>query len=133
MGGGVGWHLLGAAPHRLNRAVLLAPIPSGGVPTGAIPSPQHARTHPLQYYGYLPVPSRRDVLERLAIVDEGRARDTDAWRQQRAAAVAACSDEYWIEGWRSIVEFRAPEPLESLRTPVRVLRLIVWTALEGVG
>ena len=25
---------------------------------------------------------------------------------------------YWIEGWRSIVDFRAPEPIETLRTPV---------------
>jgi pimeloyl-ACP methyl ester carboxylesterase len=103
MGGGVGWHLLGAAPHRLNRVVLLAPIPSFGVPSGAAPISSHlARTHPMQYFGFLPVPSQRDVLERLAIVEEGRERDTEAWRQQRAEAVAGCSEEYDVVALRTL-------------------------------
>lgn len=127
MGGGVGWHLMCTAPERLCRVVLLAPIPSGGIPN--VPAEQQgSRTHVLQHFGWLPVPSFDDALERGKIVTEGRPRETDHWLRDRADAVSSCPEEYWVEGWASIVNFRIPAPVDSIKTPV----LMIAGASDGL-
>jgi pimeloyl-ACP methyl ester carboxylesterase len=127
MGGGVGWRLLCTAKDRLRRAVLLAPIPSLGVPNGTA-EPQQPRTHVLQHYGWLPVPSFQSAMQRCELVTEARPRDSVEWLRQRATAVSQCPEQYWVQGWASIVNFRIPTAVDLIETPV----LVIAGAADGL-
>jgi len=96
MGGGTGFQLAATVPSRLHKMVLLAPMPSNGVPMRD-PDPPQTRTHLTHHYSYPKWEDEKKAMERCVVLSEGRPSDTLSFFQDRARMVTKISQEYWIQ------------------------------------
>ena len=114
MGGGIGYLLGIDHAHRLDRLVLMAPIPAGGI-AGLDPE---ARRRRLQ----LRRDQNRDAL--LAEYRGARFRpevETDAWLESRVEHVLGVSDGHFEASAESMVALDVGHRLPELETPTLML------------
>ena len=119
MGGGIGMQLGLQYPERLNRLVLVAPIPSGGLEAspamheeaGAMRRASDGRARMFERRMLLRV---RDVPEGLVEQSVGRA--------------LSVSEGHFEQSWAAMVEFDVSEQLDELTTPT----LVIAGAADGL-
>ena len=118
MGGGIGYKLATAYKDRINKLVLVAPIPSGGIkaPPSFHESARKLRAHP----------DRRELMVRERRRTEPRASEGAIFRAvDRALSASECHFE---DSWQSMVNFNIEDQLSELDTPT----LVVAGAADGL-
>ena len=119
MGGGIGFQLGLEHADRLDKLVLVAPIPSGGIT--ADPE-QHA-----QAAAQRALPNAREVMLRERLIRQVRPHpETTEASLDRALSV---SPGHFEQSWTSMEEFNATDRLNELTTPT----LIVAGAADGLA
>ncbi len=114
MGGGVGYLLALDHAQRLERLVLMAPIPSGGIGTidpelrAARIDERRRRDRASIYARYQAMRFREDV-------------ETDAWFAFRADEILSVSDGHFESGAEAMQALNVSERLSSLHTPTLMI------------
>ncbi len=109
MGGGIGYRLALDYPERLERLVLMAPIPADGIATTVPLRPQ-------------PTEADRDLE-----VERGRRlrfrldREPDEWVEDRARHVRSVSPGHYAQSWESMRDLRVGDRLGEVQTPVLMI------------
>lgn len=118
MGGGIGFQLGLEHAARLNKLVLVAPIPSGGTPASEA---MHAEARRRRS-----APDGRALMlrERLLL----RLRAPEAAVIQGLDRALSVSDGHFEESWKSMAAFNVTDRLATLQTPT----LIVAGAADGL-
>ena len=118
MGGGIGFQLGLEHADRLNRLVLVAPIPSGGT------QGQPAVLEAARAMRTAPDGRARMLRERLAL----RVRASDAMVEQALDRALSVSDGHFEQSWHSMASFNVTARLAELTTPT----LIIGGAAAGL-
>ncbi len=118
MGGGIGFQLGLEHADRLDRLVLVAPIPSGG--TQADPAVHEAA----RAMRTAPDGRARMLRQRLAL----RVRASEAVTERALDRALSVSDGHFEDSWRSMASFNVTDRLAELTTPT----LIVAGAADGL-
>ena len=121
MGGGIGFLLGLEHGHRLDRLILVAPVPSGGIQT---PPEMRAASVALWNGNDEEEMLRQRMIgaARPEILDEQRAKNSVA----RALSV---SRGHYEQSWQSMIDFDVTDRLDQLRTPT----LIIAGAADGLA
>jgi pimeloyl-ACP methyl ester carboxylesterase len=109
MGGGIGYVLALTYPMRLERLILMASIPSDGLPGGA--------TAPEQ-----PTAKDHDVM--LARYRAGRLHpeiETDAWYEDRIRHITSVSNGHYVGGSKAMRDLHVGDRLKEITIPTLIL------------
>ena len=118
MGGGIGYQLGVSHGERLNKLVLVAPIPAGGI---KVPESVHVAARA----------QRRSDNAREAMIAERmlmRVRSADESIVQGVDRALSVSEGHFEESWQSMLEFDVSEKLIELTTPT----LVIAGAADGL-
>jgi len=118
MGGGIGYQLGVKHADRLDKLVLVAPIPAAGI-QGDPTAHEQARRLRNSSDGREKMIAQRQLL---------RLRAPEASVMQGVDRALSVSDEHYDDSWQSMVDFDVSNELESLTTPT----LIVAGAADGL-
>jgi len=120
MGGGIGFLLGLDHGHRLDRLVLVAPVPSGGIePVAEVRETAAALWHA----------DAEEELFRQRLAGAGRPESTDEVRAKAAVGRAlSVSRGHFEQSWESMKELDVTDRLGELRTPT----LIIAGAADGL-
>jgi 3-oxoadipate enol-lactonase len=111
MGGGIGFQLGLDHAERLNRLVLVAPIPSGGIQTDPAVHERAARLRTA------PDGRAQMLRERLAT----RVREPEAAVERALDRGLSVSDGHFEQSWRSMASFNVTDRLSTLTTPTLIV------------
>jgi pimeloyl-ACP methyl ester carboxylesterase len=114
MGGGIGYVLGLDHADRLNRLILMAPVPANGL--SDVNSEQRARRRALRL-----ARDRDGMLARNRALRFRPEVETDAWLEDRVEHVLGVSDGHYDDSLRSMGELRAGDRLHTLSTPTLML------------
>ena len=118
MGGGIGFQLATAHKDRINKLVLVAPIPSEGI---SAPESFHDRARKIRTH-----PRRREIMLEERLLTKLRAPE-DAISQAVDRALSV-SESHFEDSWQSMVRFNVKDKLKALDAPT----LIVAGAADGL-
>jgi pimeloyl-ACP methyl ester carboxylesterase len=121
MGGGIGFWLGLEYPQRLNRLVLMAPVPADGV--GEIPAAYREEMLRQRAEGDRAAMMRQYVAQRVRPEVE-----TDAWFESRIDHVLGVSDGHYIQSMESMQALRVGDRLGELTAPT----LVIAGAADGL-
>jgi pimeloyl-ACP methyl ester carboxylesterase len=119
MGGGIGFQLGLEHADRLDKLVLVAPIPSGGLDASPEQLAQAAAQRAL--------PNAREVMLRERLIRQVRPHPETT--EASLDSALSVSSGHFEESWTSMVEFDATDRLNELTTPT----LIVAGAADGLA
>jgi 3-oxoadipate enol-lactonase len=114
MGGGVGYLLGLEYPERLDRLVLMAPIPAAGI--GSITPEMRAQRRAERAAG-----DREAIIARYQAMRFRHDVETDEWFESRADHVLGVSDGHFERGAESMEAFNVEERLADLTTPTLMI------------
>ena len=118
MGGGIGYELGVHHGHRLDKLVLVAPIPSGGIQAEPAMLEQGRKLRAS--------PNARETMIAQRKLQRLRSNDTAIERGvERALSV---SDRHFTDSWQSMADFNVSDELHKLTTPT----LMVAGAADGL-
>ena len=118
MGGGIGYELGVEHAHRLNKLILVAPIPAGGI-QGDLAAHEQASALRKAPGGREKIIAQRQLLN-LRASQEAVVQGVDR--------ALSCSDAHYEDSWQSMIDFNVLDKLENLTTPT----LIVAGAADGL-
>jgi pimeloyl-ACP methyl ester carboxylesterase len=118
MGGGVGYQLGVAPAERLNKLVLVAPIPAGGI------NVDPSMLDQAQKLRAAPNARKRMIAERTLM----RIRSPESSIERNVDRAISVSEGHFSDSWRSMAEFDVTAQLDTLTTPT----LMVAGAADGL-
>lgn len=118
MGGGIGYELGVNHGHRLDKLVLVAPIPAGGI---QVDPAMHEEAKKLRAQ-----PDARETM--IAQRKLQRLRSTDAAIERGVDRALSVSEGHFNNSWQSMADFDVSGQLDSLTTPT----LMVAGAADGL-
>ena len=121
MGGGIGYLLALDYPQRLDRLILMAPIPAAGV--GEIEPEMRAQRLDERRRG-----DRDSILERYRALKFRADVETDAWFESRVEHILGVSDGHFEAGAEAMQALDVEDRLHDLNTPT----LMIAGAVDGL-